>query len=392
MHDPALPPGYRDRPPASWHSDSPADAEEAEQFLRLCYLENPQPGDIERRVRQVRAEIADTGTYTHTGAELAHGARVAWRNSPRCIGRAYWRALQVLDCRDARTADDVYQQAVRHLRVANGDRKRRSARPVMSVFPPAGPGRPTPPRIWNEQLIRYAGDPQYARFAAAMRELGWTGPGGRFDLLPLAIETVEDGPRLFQLPAEVVLQVLLTHPDYDWFAGLAIRWHAVPAISHMRLRLGGVDYPLCMFNGWYLDTEIGTRNLADPHRYDLAPVVADRLGLDMSRESTLWRDRAILEICRAVLHSFRAARVAISDHHTEATRFLRHIDRERTQGRITAADWTWIVGAAGTNAPVFHHYYPEADLRPNLYLDPAAARLARTGDPTGSAAPPAVPR
>ena len=49
-------------------------------------------------------EIDLTGTYWHTTEELAFGARVAWRNNARCIGRLYWRSLQVRDLRDVSDA------------------------------------------------------------------------------------------------------------------------------------------------------------------------------------------------------------------------------------------------------------------------------------------------
>ena len=55
---------------------------------------------------------------------------------------------------------------------------------------------------------------------------------------------------------------------------------SVPAISNMRLSIGGVDYPLAPFSGWYMGTEIGARNFADAHRYNQIPVVAQRMGLD----------------------------------------------------------------------------------------------------------------
>ena len=51
--------------------------------------------------------------------------------------------------------------------------------------------------------------------------------------------------------------------------GARLRWHAVPAISNMPLRIGGVTYPAAPFNGWYLGTEIGARNLIDIDRYDM---------------------------------------------------------------------------------------------------------------------------
>jgi nitric-oxide synthase len=116
-----------------------------------------------------------------------------------------------------------------------------------------------------------------------------------------------------------------------------------------------------------MGTEIGARNLADAERYDLLPVVAGRLGLDRSSARTLWRDRALVELNVAVLHSFQEAGVTMADHHTESERFLRHIAQESRHGRPTPADWSWIVPpvSASTTA-VFHRYYDPVDtsLRP----------------------------
>ena len=75
------------------------DAAAAEEYLRLFHAENPAAGPVKPRLREVRAEIARTGTYTHTPGELTFGARVAWRNSGSCIGRLYWRSLRVRDRR-----------------------------------------------------------------------------------------------------------------------------------------------------------------------------------------------------------------------------------------------------------------------------------------------------
>jgi nitric-oxide synthase len=87
-----------------------------------------------------------------------------------------------------------------------------------------------------------------------------------------------------------------------------------------------------------------------------------------------------VELNRAVLWSYQASGVRISDHHTEARRFLAHVERERRAGRRTPADWTWIVPPmSGAATPVFHRYYHEADQRPNFYLDPAARELAQYG-------------
>ncbi len=397
-----LVPGYRDHPTEAWDPAAPVDPGEAEDFLRLCYGENPRLGPVEPRLAIVRAQIAATGTYAHTPEELGYGAKVAWRNSSRCIGRLYWRSLVVLDRRRARTADEIFSLLVRHLQVAGGaapmsrldapagppaERPPGTIRPVISVFAPAVPGQPHA-KVWNDQLIRYAGytgqdgrlvgDPRYVRFTEAMEALGWRGKGEAFDVLPLAVETPAEGVRLFELPERALLEVPIAHPEFRWFAELGLRWHAVPAISNMRLSIGGVNYPLAPFNGWYMGTEIGSRNLADADRYNLVPLVARMMRLDTTTETSLWRDRALVEINRAVLWSFERSGVKISDHHTESARFMAHLKNEERAGREVPADWSWIVPPlSGGATPVFHRYYREADQKPNFYLDePARARAA----------------
>ncbi|MEV1286862.1 nitric oxide synthase oxygenase [Micromonospora sp. NPDC049679] len=401
-------PGYRDVPIEEWDPAAPVDPAEAEDFLRLCHAENPRLGPVEPRLAAVQSELDETGTYQHTADELAYGAKVAWRNASRCIGRLYWRSLVVLDRRDVTTADGISEALVHHLQLAAGtdapSREPGTIRPVISLFAPAVPGRPFP-RVWNDQLIRYAGyrnaddsvtgDPRSIEFTQAMCRLGWESKREAFDVLPLAIETPDEGLRLFELPDRAVLEVPLAHPEFAWFADLGLRWHAVPAISNMRLTIGGVHYPLAPFNGWYMGTEIGARNLADPDRYDMLPEVARLMGLDTSRASTLWKDRALVELNRAVLWSFERAGVKISDHHTESERFLTHVRNEERAGRQVPADWSWIVPPiSGGATGVFHRYYHEADLRPNFYLDAEARTLSSTGHagPVGRhAAPPVEP-
>ena len=82
--------------PARWQVDPAA----AEEFLALYHAECPDAGPIRPRVEEVRAQIERSGTYAHTAAELTFGARAAWRNSSRCIGRLYWRSLRVRDRRN----------------------------------------------------------------------------------------------------------------------------------------------------------------------------------------------------------------------------------------------------------------------------------------------------
>ncbi|MGZ4460176.1 MAG: nitric oxide synthase oxygenase [Nocardioidaceae bacterium] len=366
------------------------DPAEAEEFLRMFHTENPDAGPVAPRLSQVRREIDATGTYWHTSAELSFGARAAWRNNARCIGRLYWRSLQVRDLRTVRDTAAVAARCVDHLLAASNGGK---LRPLISVFAPETPARPAP-RIWNEQLIRYAGyelpdgkvlgDPRNRAFTGEMIRRGWRPPEerGAFDVLPLLVETVEEGPRMFALPDHAVEEVELEHPELPWFADLGLRWHAVPVISNNRLVIGGVSYPAAPFNGWYMGTEIGARNLGDHDRYDMVPVVAERLGLDTSDDATLWRDRALVELNRAVLHSFRTQGVSITDHHTESRRFLTHLGKEERAGRSCPADWSWIVPPmSGSLTPVFHRYYETEDQLPNFFPDDDAVQRATQGGP-----------
>jgi nitric-oxide synthase, bacterial len=373
----ALP--VRRPPPDAGSRDLRALLASAEQFVTLFYRENPA-GDPALRLWQVRREIAATGTYRHTPAELEFGARVAWRNSSRCIGRLYWQSLRVRDRRKVTSAPQIAAEAAAHLREAtNGGR----IRPVITIFAPDEPCRPGP-RILSSQLIQYAvylapdgsliGDPASAAITRLARYLGWAGrrPAGRFDVLPMVIQGAGSVPTLHELPASAVLEVPIEHPDYPWFAGLGLRWHAVPVISDMYLEIGGIRYPAAPFSGWYMGTEIGARDLGDTGRYNQLPVIARHMGLSTARDRTLWKDKAMTELNVAVLHSFTAAGVTITDHHTESARFLQHMRREERHGRACPADWTWIVPPAASSAtPVFHQTYRDFDQSPNFYRHPA---------------------
>jgi len=364
---------------------------EALRFLTMFHADAPDAGPLQARADAVRAEIAATGTYRHTRAELVFGARAAWRHSVRCVGRVRWRSLVVRDARHVSRAQQVYQHLLAHLRFATNAGRIRSTITVFAPDDPAGPRV----RIWNEQLIRYAGwtqpggvvvgDPRYAGFTTLAQRLGWRPPENRdrFDVLPWVVETVHDGVRLFAVPRSQVLEIPLSHPEYAWFADLGLRWHALPVISHMRLRIGGVDYSCAPFNGWYLGDEIASRNLSDNDRYDQVPLVAAGMGLNTGTDRTLWRDRAVIEINRAVLHSFDTAGVRIADHHREATNFMRFVAAEEQAGREAYADWSWINShPVPPQTPTFHRLYPSDEVEPNYWLDDAARRRAR-GDNSG---------
>lgn len=47
----------------------------------------------------------------------------------------------------------------------------------------------------------------------------------------------------------------------------------------MLLEVGGLEFPACPFNGWYMGTEIGVRDFCDTQRYNILEVTrVTRLG------------------------------------------------------------------------------------------------------------------
>ncbi len=315
---------------------------------------------------------------------IEEGAREAWRESVRCIGRLHWQSLQVVDARALTDPDSVFEACVKHLECAtNGGR----IVPTQTVFGRwEDPGREI--RIWNHQLIRYAGylqpdgvvlgDPMNVEFTELVRGLGWRPPSapGPFDLLPLLIQC-GDQLQVRELPPGVVLEVRLEHPDHAWFKSLGLKWYALPTLSDMLLATGRELYPCAPFNGWYMGTEIGSRNLGDEGRYNLLPVIAERLGLDYKR-SWLWKDRALLVLNEAVLHSFEREGVRMVDHHSASREFLKFCSREEQAGRDVQAEWSWIVPpVAGSATGVFHRTYRLQPRLPNFLLQKEPWRTQR---------------
>lgn len=369
--------------------DSSEVMSQAREFLEGFHRDGNAAVPFATRWDEVCREIESTGSYRHTFAELVFGARLAWRQSVRCVGRVRWSTLVVRDARRAKTSRQVYRELARHLRFATNGGRIRSTITIFAADDERGPRV----RIWNEQLIRYAGwrrpdatvlgDPRNAGFTDLALRLGWRRPDrpGAWDLLPWVVETAKEDPRLLAVPRRLVLEVPIRHPDYDWFAGLDLRWHAVPVVCHMRLHIGGVDYSAAPFNGFYLGDEIGSRNLADVDRYDQVTEVARGMGLNLGSNRSLWRDRAVIELNRAVLYSFDLAGVSIADHHTEARHFMRFAEMEATAGRCPYADSTWInAHPVPPQTPTFHRRWDDREVQPNFWLDEDARSRSR-GEP-----------
>ncbi|MFC9897689.1 nitric oxide synthase oxygenase [Nocardia sp. NPDC127579] len=340
---------------------------ECEQFYRLP--ESAALGPSRRAA--ALAELGAFGAYRQTADEITLGARLAWRNADRCVGRAMWNGLTLFDARAVTTAGELAEKCWEYLESAtNGG----AIRPMIAVGPPRRPDR-ADFRIISPQLIRYAGyrnsdgtvtgDPDQLGVTELATSLGWHGAHTPFDLLPLLIRTPRGDIEWFEHPHGLVLEVPIRHPEFEWFADLGLKWHAVPAISNMTLEVGGMSYTVA-FNGHYLGTEVG-RDLTDSNRFNMLPLIGELMGLDQRRERTLWRDLALIEVNRAVLYSYDRAGVRIVDHHAVAKQFCLHVDRETAAGRACPTDWTWInppISASLT--PTFHRYYdaPDPDLRP----------------------------
>ena len=353
---------------------------EADAFLAAVATEKNIPDTISAARRQsVAEEIAASGTWTPTFEELEHGARMAWRNNARCIGRLFWPSLRVRDRRHLSDPKEIHRELLEHLTIATNGGK---IQPLVTVFAPSSPTAPYT-RIWNHQLLGYAGyeqpdgtilgDPKNLLFTRQAQSLGWRGERTAFDLLPLVVQKSGALPVIFPPPSKAALEVRLTHPALPWFSGLGLKWYAVPVLSDMRLRIGGIDFCAAPFNGWYMGTEIGSRDLGDTSRYNMLPAIAAHMGLDTSKPSTLWRDRALVELNTAVLHSFENAGVRIVDHHRASSEFMEFAAREQKAGRAVSADWSWIVPPmSGSATPVFHTLWKDLSLQPDYLQQPKA--------------------
>jgi len=339
---------------------------EAESFLKQYATEsNIEDCVIKERIRTVVNDIKMHRTYTHTFEELEYGCRVAWRNTGRCIMRTVWFSLELRDCRHIMTAEDCFNEMITHLKTAtNGG----SIKPMISIFHPKSDGKSSPVRIWNPQLIGYAGykcsdgtiigDPARLEFTALCVKFGWVPPVNKsaWDILPLLISDEIIGhsnPKVFNIPDDAILEVDLHHPTHNFFSELNLRWYAIPAISNMGIDIGGVVYQTCPFNGWYQCTEI-SRDLLDKQRYNLSDAVA--IACDIPRKtSTCWKDDVQLQVHKAILHSFAAKGVSIVDHHTASDLFMEFHRSEISKRKKCPADWVWIVPPAGSSmTSVFH--------------------------------------
>ena len=61
----------------------------------VFYFHRDGTEDEASRIAAAMREINERGTYELDLKELIYGAKAAWRNAVRCIGRIQWNKLQV---------------------------------------------------------------------------------------------------------------------------------------------------------------------------------------------------------------------------------------------------------------------------------------------------------
>lgn len=99
---------------------------------------------------------------------------------------------------------EIYEALLNHIDFATNNGK---IRPAITLF------EPDRVRIWNHQLIRYAGyetdsgivgDSDSIEFTKICESLGWRGARTNYDVLPLVIQVDDRDPMFFDLPKECV--------------------------------------------------------------------------------------------------------------------------------------------------------------------------------------------
>eukprot|EP01051_Picozoa_sp_SAG22_P006089 SAG22_NODE_387_length_11302_cov_333.169597_2_plen_760_part_00 len=370
-----------------------ARVEEARLFIQQFYDEckgwDASHPDVSSRFEDIRLQIAAGGDYLQTFEELEFGVRLAWRNAPRCINRIQWKNLQLLDCRMAKTPDEVFECCIDHLRAAYYGGVITS---TISVFPQKPPGsRGT--RIWNAQLMSFAGyavdldgsekahlsgpehdilgDPASLQFTEVCEALGWTPPRNKspYDLLPIVIECTGYPVAMFELPADIVTIVQITHPRHPELTSVDMRWYHIPALSDFAVDIGGVVYSCAPFNGWYMETEI-CRDLLDVQRYNFTDTIIKALDIDDDSSSFAY-DTVQLIVNQAIMSSFGRLNISIVGHDVCSQGFMKFFRNEMAVRKRCPGDWVWLVPpAGGSMSPVFHQEMLNYQLKPFYCLQP----------------------
>lgn len=318
------------------------------------------------------------GNWTQTYEELEFGIRRSWRNSRKCIARNHHQELKLCDLRSITKSSEMATELLRNALVAFNNGR---VEPTVFVFPPRqSDGRG--PMIWNNQILGFAGykmdddtilgDPGNVELTTAIIELGWNPPNVRsqWDLLPLVVMAEGDKPAMIQIPAPLSTLVQIHHPGFPGIGELGLRWVAAPALTRLGFDIGGVQYTAAPFIGWFMDAEIGVRNLADSFRYNVLPQVVKAMGLltegnanddvedfeDLPEyEQLKMLSSAQSELTYATQWSYNKAGVTMSDSLSASKKWCKFDDEfKEKNGYRLPSDPYWIAPPQGSIIPVWH--------------------------------------
>ncbi|KAL8677710.1 MAG: hypothetical protein Q9186_005894 [Xanthomendoza sp. 1 TL-2023] len=360
------------------HSENFFDTDSAFTDRLDAVLTEIKNGASEGILRETQQRGMIGGNWHQTAAELEFGIRRAWRNARKCIMRSHSDELKLCDLRNVISSASMASELVKSMCEAfNGG----NVLPTVFVFPPRRPDSKGP-MIWNHQFLEFAGyemedgsvlgDPNSVALTKAIIELGWEPPTSisRWDLLPLVVMADDDIPAMIEVPLELANLVEIRHPRYGAeFEKLDLKWVAFPALTRLGFDIGGVQYTAAPFIGWFMDAEIGVRDLADTFRYNALPDVAQALGLvnekveegveglddlpEYERLSIVSRSQQ--ELTYAVHWSYQQAKVSMSDTFTASMKWCRYDDAFKARnGFRLPADPYWLAPPQGSIVPVWH--------------------------------------
>ncbi|PHH62456.1 hypothetical protein CDD81_7103 [Ophiocordyceps australis] len=358
---------------------------------RLTCVLNEIRRDAVERVGQEGERIVVPQPWHQTAEELEHGIRLSWKHARKCIMRSEYGYLKLYDMRHITTSKEMGQAMVKGMSAAynNGD-----IQPSVFVFPPRKPGR-CGTMVWNQQFLAFAGyrqadgsilgDPMTATLTDSIIGLGWKPPAirTRWDLLPIVTMADGDEPYITPVPESLFPLVQIRHPDAKHslaFEKLGLRWVAAPALSRLGFDIGGVQYTGTPFIGWFMDAEIGVRDLGDSFRYNALPSVVSALGLlkpgqeldELPQPELLsLLSHAQAELNYACHWSYTEAGVRMSDSLTASAMYSNFDDQHLAKhGFRLPADPYWLAPPQGSIIPIWHRGHA-----PNYQPKPMICRI-----------------
>jgi nitric oxide synthase oxygenase domain/subunit/sulfite reductase alpha subunit-like flavoprotein len=345
--------------------------DEIRETSKMVPVDDALPNEVQSDVND--SQLHAGGLWQQTTAEIEFGVRVAWKHSSKCIMRSEYSNLKVVDLRHVTTSKEMGTELLHHLKHAfNGG----DVNPTTFIFPPRTPGQ-RGPMVWNGQLLSFAayeaddgtilGDPANLSLTNAIIELGWTPPSFRtqWDLLPIVTMAEDDVPVITPLSEHEFPLVHITHPTNPLpFDRLGLRWVPAPALSRLGFDIGGVQYTATPFIGWFMDAEIGVRDLGDKNRYDMLPRLATSLGYtsspsDLDRapehEKLAVLSKTQAELNFAVFHSFRQAGVMMTDTLSASSMYSSFDDEHLAEkGFRLPSNPYWLAPPQGSIVPIWH--------------------------------------